>query len=348
MDTMKALVYHGPGDVRLETRPVPTPANGEVLIKVKAVSICGSDLGAYRLPEVSDRWQPPIVLGHEFSGEIVKLGEGVQKYSVGQRVTANPILYCGHCFFCQHGEYNLCPNRYSLGTSIGGIRNDGAMQEFMTLRASALYPLMDGVSFTQGALMEPMAVSQCAAELGDFGTGERTVIIGAGPIGLMILKFLKVAGNKKVFVSDILPGRLEFAKSIGADEVIHGRGDVVSSVMALTEGIGADRIIIAAGAPNIVEQSLQMVRNGGRIVLVALIHHTAQLDLMPIVTRQISLLGSYMFTDEIGMVMEKVAQRKITVDDLVTSKRPLSEGAAAFEELARPDNKEIKVVMTND
>ncbi len=348
MDMMNALVYHGPGKLELETRPVPAPAPGEVLLKIKGVSVCGSDLGAYRLHEISDRWLPPIVLGHEFSGEIARLGDGVQGLTLGQAVTANPILYCGHCYYCRHGQINFCPNRYSLGTSIGGIQHDGAMQDYMTVRASAVIPLLEGVSYKQAALLEPLSVSLCAAQKGDLGEGERTAIIGAGPIGLMIVKFLKASGNKQVFVSDILPSRLEFAKSIGADDVIDGRQDVVARIKELTDGVGVDRVIVAAGVPGVVEQSMQLVRNGGNIVLVALIHQKAQLDLMPITTRQISLLGSYMFTDEMHAVMASVAQKKIAIDDLVTSMRPLSEGAAVFEELSRPDNKEVKVVLTPD
>lgn len=348
MDTMKALIYHGPGQLRLESRPVPAPGEDEILLKVRAVSVCGSDLGAYRLHEISDRWLPPIVLGHEFSGEIAGLGKEVKGFSLGQAVTANPILYCGECYYCRHGMINLCTNRHSIGTSIGGTRQDGAMQEYMTLRASAVIPLSEGVTFQQGALMEPLAVSLCASKNGDLGDGERIAIIGAGPIGMMILKFLKARGNKQVFVSDILPNRLEFAKSTGADEVIDGHQDVAARVKELTGGVGADRIIVAAGVPGVLEQSFQMVRNGGNIVLVALIHQKAQLDLMPIATRQISLLGSYMFTQEIHDVMASVAQGKVIVDDLVTSVRPLSEGAAVFEELSRPDCKDIKVVLTND
>ena len=118
------------------------------------MSVCGSDLGAYRLHEISDRWLPPLVLGHEFAGEIARLGQGVQGLSLGQVVTANPILYCGHCYYCRHGQINFCPNRHSLGTSIGGIRHDGAMQEYMTVRASAVIPLLEGVNVKQGALLE--------------------------------------------------------------------------------------------------------------------------------------------------------------------------------------------------
>ncbi len=343
---MKALVYHGPGDVRLETRPVPAPAPGEVLIKVRAVSICGSDLGAYRLHEISDRWQPPIVLGHEFSGEIAGLGEGVQRLRIGQPVTVNPILYCGRCYYCEHGQINLCPNRFSVGTSIGGVRHDGAMQEYLTVPAQAVIPLNDGMSFKQGALMEPSAVSLSAARMGDMGDHERVAIIGAGPIGLMIMKFLKASGGKQVYLSDIIPGRLEFAKRVGADAVIDGRDDVAARVAGLTGGVGADRVIIAAGAPGVLDQSLQMVRSGGRIILVALIHQKAQADLIPFVTRQISLMGSYMFTHEIRGAMALVTQRQVVIDDLITSEHPLEDGADVFRALGAPESKDIKVLLT--
>lgn len=348
MDTMKALVYYGPHDLRLEKRSIPSPKIGEVLIKVKAVSICGSDLGAYRLDSVSDRWQPPIILGHEFSGEIVALGEGVKNYKIGQAVTANPILPCGECFYCKRGEINLCPNRKSIGTSIGGVRTDGAMREFMTLPASSLYPLIDGVNFIQGALMEPLAVSYTASHLGDFGEDERVAVIGAGPIGLMILKFLKSKSNKEVFVSDVLKLRLDLSKANAADHILNGNRDVVSMVKELTGGVGVDRVIVAAGVPGIFLKCMDMIRNGGRIVLVALIHHNCELPILSVVTRGISILGSYMFTDEIGKVMESVAKKEIVVEDLITSIHPLTDGVDVFNTLCGKDCKEIKVILTND
>ncbi|MDF2839829.1 MAG: theronine dehydrogenase-like Zn-dependent dehydrogenase, partial [Clostridia bacterium] len=223
MSTMKALVYHGPRNVKLEVRQIPTPKKGEVLIKTRAVSICGSDLGAYRLHEVSDRWAPPIVLGHEFAGEIAALGENVTELEIGQRVSANPILYCGKCYYCERGMINLCGNRHSLGTSIGGNASDGALQEYFTIRQEAVIPLDDRVTFKQGALLEPLAVCYCAAKNGSFGEGERVAVIGAGPIGLMIVKFLKAQGTASIIVSDIVDERLKFATKYGADEIINAK-----------------------------------------------------------------------------------------------------------------------------
>ena len=342
---MKALVYYGPYDLRLEERPIPVPGAGEVLIKVRAVSICGSDLGAYKLPQISDRWKPPIVLGHEFSGEIAGLGEGVEGFHKGQSVTANPILYCGECYYCKQGKINLCPNRYSLGTSIGGVAHDGAMQEYLTIRASALYPLEHGITFEQGALMEPLAVSLCAARTGDTGNEESVVVIGAGPIGLMILKLLKASGKKKIIISDILPERLELAKKNGAYKTIDGRNDLVSRVKELTDNIGVNRVLVAAGTPDILNKSFEIVCNGGNIVLVALMHQKIQIDPMQIVSRGISLIGSYMFTDEIKDVMSDVAKKKIIVDDLITGVFPLKDGVGVFQDLCKPDAKNIKVIL---
>jgi threonine dehydrogenase-like Zn-dependent dehydrogenase len=345
---MKALVYYGPGDLRLDDRPEPTPGRDEVLIKMRAVSICGSDLGAYRLPEISPRWEPPIVLGHEFSGEIAGFGEDVKNFKIGQAVTANPILYCGECYYCRNGQFNLCPNRGSLGTSIGGVRHDGAMQEYLTVRARNVFALPQGVSFVQGALAEPLAVTLAAAKIGDWGDGERVLIIGMGPIGQMILKFLKAQGNKKVFVSDVIPIRLQLAGEIGADALINGKEDVAAKINQLTDGIGVDRVIIAAGVPGVIESSFKLVRNGGRIVLVALLHHPAEIDPMQIVGRQISILGSYMFTNEFAEVLKMIAEKKIYVDDLVTSTCPLATGKAQFDALSSVNSKDVKVILTNE
>lgn len=346
MSEMKALVYYGPRNVKLETRDIPTPKPDEVLIKTRAVSICGSDLGAYRLSEVSDRWAPPIVLGHEFSGEIAAVGENVDNLKVGQRVSANPILYCGECYYCKRGMINLCCNRHSLGTSIGGSAADGALQEYFTVRQEAVIPLDDRVTYEQGALLEPLAVCYNAARNGSFGEGERVAIIGAGPIGLMIVKFLKAQGAGTIIVSDIVDGRLNFATKYGADAVINARNESVpDKVLELTEGIGVDRVIIAGGSPTVIDDSLKMVRNGGKIVLVALMHHDFQIDPMKIVGRGISIIGSYMFTTEQKDVMDLIANKQVYVDDIITSKHTFESVENLFDTLCSSDCKDVKVLV---
>lgn len=348
MNTMKALVYHGPRNIKLETRQIPIPKAGEVLIKMHAVAICGSDLGAYLLPEVSERWAPPIVLGHEFSGEIAAMGEGVTGLKVGQRVTANPILYCGECYYCKRGMINLCGNRHSLGTSIGGEASDGALKEYFTIRQEAVIPLDDRVTYEQGALLEPLAVTLCAAKNGSFGEGERVAVIGAGPIGLMIVKFLKALGAEMIIVSDIMDERLKFATKYGADAAINARCEsVVDKVLEMTNGVGVDRVIIAAGTPTVMDDSFKMVRNGGKIVMVALMHNDIHIDPMQIVGRGISIIGSYMFTTEQKDVMELIATKQVYVDDIITSKHPLESGEELFSNLCSGNCKDVKVLVVS-
>lgn len=344
---MKALVYHGPGDMRLEERPIPVPAENEVLVKMHTVSVCGSDLGAYRLKEVSDRWAPPIVLGHEFAGEIAACGEKAKKYAVGTRVAANPILYCGDCFYCKRGDINLCANRNSLGTSIGGKATDGAIQEYFSIREEAVIPLGDNISYEAGALLEPMAVCYNAARDGSFGEGERVVVTGAGPIGLMTVKFLKAMGASRVIVSDIVDARLDYAKKYGADTAVNVKdADLAKAVMDATGGVGADRVIITAGNPSAIPDSFKLVRNGGNIVLVALAHYHVEIDPMQLVARGVSLIGSYMFRWEQLDVLKMMSEGKIHVRDMITSTCPLSESGDLFAKLSSPGCKDVKVLIT--
>lgn len=344
---MKSLVYHGPGNMRLEDRPVPVPGENEVLVRMRAVSVCGSDLGAYRLKEVSDRWTPPIVLGHEFAGDIAACGENAKKYAVGTRVAANPILYCGDCFYCRRGDINLCANRNSLGTSIGGKVTDGAMQEYFAIREDAIIPLDDRISYEEGSLLEPLAVCYTAAAAGSFGEGERVVVTGAGPIGLMTVKLLKAMGASSVIVSDIVAARLECAKRYGADAAVNIKeNDLARTVMDLTGGVGADRVIITAGNPSAIPDSFKLVRNGGNIVLVALAHYHVEIDPMQLVARGVSLIGSYMFRREQLDVMKMLADGKIKVGDIITSTCSLSESQNLFERLSSPDCQDVKVLIT--
>ncbi len=343
---MKALIYHGPGNVRLEERPIPEPGDGEVLVRMRCVSVCGSDLGAYRLPEVSDRWAPPIVLGHEFSGEVAKNGTGAKRYAIGTRVAANPILYCGDCYYCKKGLINLCAKRNSFGTSIGGKRTDGAMQEYFVIREDAIIPLDEGVSFEQGALLEPLAVCYCAANAGRLGENERVAVMGAGPIGLMIVKFLKAMGAT-VIVSDIVDTRLAYAKKYGADYTVNVKaGSLADTVGAVTRDIGVDRVVICAGNPGAIPESFEIVRNGGNIILVALAHYHVEIDPMQIVARGVSLIGSYMFTTEQKDVMRMLAQNELRVEDIITKTIPLLESESIFETLSAPGCEEVKVLIT--
>lgn len=343
-EKMKALVYQGPGVLEVEEREIPEPKRGEVQIKIKKVSICGSDLGAYK--HASDRFAPPLVLGHEFSGDITKIGEGVTTLKEGQRVTVNPMVLCNECYFCKRGEGNLCGNRRSMGTAIGGTQTDGAMREYVTVPDWMVLPIADNVSYEAAALLEPCGVTLACAKKGHTEEEKSVVVLGAGPIGLLIVKFLKALGVETVIVSDIIDKRLEKAKECGADYVINSKKmDVVSEVKRLTDGYGVDRAINAAGE-FLVNQSFQVIKNGGISVLVALAHAKVEIDPMEIVGRGLQFMGSYMFTTEMEEAAQMLADKRLVVEDLITSTYSLENGKAAFDVLNTPDNDEIKVQIT--
>lgn len=348
MESMKAVVFYGTEDMRYETVPKPIPGHGEICIKIKAVSICGSDLEEYR--KSSDRSTPPLIFGHEFSGDVCELGEGALKFQVGQRVTVNPILYCGECFYCKRGLINLCNNRRSVGRTLGvnKVRCDGGMAEYVCVPEFAVLPLVDGVSYNQGALLEPLAVSYCAAKSGGFEKGETVVVVGAGPIGLMIIQYLKAFGAGRIIVTDIVEERLDVGLKCGADVKVNVKDNCIEKILELTEGIGVDRIIIAAGVPSTIQDSIKMVRNGGNIVLVGLIRHNVEINPMDLAGRKISIHGSYMFTTEMKDAMGFIASGEIDIDLIVTSVRSLEDTPQIYKDLISSGNKEVKVILTTE
>jgi threonine dehydrogenase-like Zn-dependent dehydrogenase len=220
------------------------------------------------------------------------------------------------------------------------------MQEYFTIREEAIIPLDEHISYDDGALLEPLAVCYCAAAAGSFGEGERVVVTGAGPIGLLTVKFLKAMGASLIIVSDIVDTRLEYAKKYGANEVVNvGTSDLEKTVKALTDGIGADRVIITAGNQSAIPDSFRLVRNGGNIVLVALAHYHVEIDPMQLVARGVSLIGSYMFRWEQRDVMKMMAEGKIEVSDIITSTCLLAESEGLFAKLSAPDCKDVKVLI---
>jgi threonine dehydrogenase-like Zn-dependent dehydrogenase len=220
------------------------------------------------------------------------------------------------------------------------------MQEYFTIREDAVIKLDDRVSYEDGALLEPLAVCYCAASNGSFGEGERVVVTGAGPIGLLTVKFLKAKGASCIIVSDIVDTRLEYAKKYGADEAVNVKNsDLEKAVKEKTNGIGADRVIITAGNQTAIPEAFKLVRNGGNIVLVALAHYHVEIDPMQIVSRGVSLIGSYMFRREQADVMKMLSEGKVKVSDIITSTCRLSESEDLFAKLSAPDCKDVKVLI---
>ena len=341
---MKALVYHGPGDLKVEEWKTPEPKPGEVRLKLQYTAICGSDLGAYK--KASDRFRPPLILGHEASGIVDMVGEGVTTLKLGQHVCCNPPIYCGKCWYCTHGHYNICPNRLSLGNSVGIDTCHGTFAEYICLPAYTLVPLPENVSLLHGSMMEPLAVGYHAAKNGAFVPGETTAVIGTGPIGLLTILSLRAIGVGKIICSDTSPARLELAKQLGADITVDARQEKLSDVVKeVTGGLGADRTIICTGAAVSLHEAIATTRSCGDVILVGMIQEKVEFCPMDIFGRDINIISSYTFTDEIYEVVEAVSQGKIQLEPMISSIYSLDHGKDAFDALAAPGNSELKVIV---
>lgn len=341
---MKALVYHGPGALEVEEWATPEPKEGEVRLKLQYTAICGSDLGAYKT--ASDRFKPPLILGHEASGVVDMVGPGVTTLQVGQHVCCNPPIYCGKCWYCTHGHYNICPNRLSLGNSVGIDTCHGTLAQYICLPAFTLVPLPENVSLLHGSMMEPLAVGYHAAGNGSFTPGETTVVIGTGPIGLMTILSLRALGAGKIICSDISEARLALAKNLGADITVNAsKEELLSVVKEATGGLGADRSIICAGIPSALQQAIQTTRSCGDVILVGMIQTKVDFYPMDIFGRDINIISSYTFTDEIYDAVRAVSQGKIQLEPIISSIYSLEHGKEAFDALAAPGNAELKVIV---
>lgn len=264
--TMKVAVMEGVGRMGYTRRPVPTPREDEVLVKLEYVGICGSDMHYYESGAIGDYVvKPPFVLGHEPGGTVVEVGSRVTHLKVGDRVALEPGRTCGHCEFCRQGKYNLCPDVVFFATP----PVDGVFQEYVAHEAALCFKLPDNVSTLEGALIEPLAVGFHAANQGGAHAGQTAVVMGAGCIGLVSMMALKAEGVSRIYVVDVMAKRLEKALELGADGVINGAdGDAVEAVRRLTGGAGCDLVIETAGTEITTRQAVHMTKKGAVIVLV--------------------------------------------------------------------------------
>jgi L-iditol 2-dehydrogenase len=330
----------------LEIADVPTPAAGagEVLIRVGACGICGSDVHGY--DGSSGRRIPPIVMGHEAAGRIAAVGAGVTGLAEGDRVTFDSTIYCGACGFCKRGEVNLCDHRQVLGVSCGDYSRAGAFAEFVAVPARVVYKLPESISFAEAAMLEAVAVAIHAVSLAEISAQSTALVVGAGTIGVLILQALRAAGCKRVFVSDVDASRLKLAKELGAADVLSAEGDTVAEILQRTGGVGVDVAMEAVGRDETVNAAIASVRKGGTVVLVGNISPTAPLPLQKVVTRQIRLQGSCASAGEYPQAIALMASGAIRVKPLISAIAPLAEGPQWFERLYAREANLLKVVLT--
>ena len=331
---------------RLEIADVATPSAGagEVLIRVGACGICGSDVHGY--DGSSGRRIPPIVMGHEAAGRIAAVGAGVTGLVEGDRVTFDSTIYCGACGYCRRGEVNLCDNRQVLGVSCGDYSRAGAFAEFVAVPARVVYKLPESISFAEAAMLEAVAVAIHGVWLAKISTESTALVVGAGTIGVLTLQALRAAGCKRVLVSDVDETRLKMAKELGAADVLLAGAEVVAQILQRTGGVGVDVAIEAVGRNDTVNAAIASVRKGGTVVLVGNISPEVTLPLQKVVTRQIRLQGSCASAGEYPEAIKLMASGAIRVKPLITAIAPLAEGPAWFERLYAREPNLLKVVLT--
>jgi L-iditol 2-dehydrogenase len=341
---MKALLLSEYKHLAVADLPTPVPGPGEVLVRVAACGICGSDVHGY--DGSSGRRIPPIVMGHEAAGVVAAVGEGVAAYRAGDRVTFDSTVYCGECEFCRRGEVNLCDQRQVVGVSCGDYRRAGAFAEYVTVPERILYRLSNDLSFSDAAMLEAVSVAIHAVRVAGAKGGETALVIGAGMIGLLILQTAKASGCSRVFVADVDASRLEMARSLGADAVIDSsRESLTTRIQQLTKGRGVDVALEAVGRPEPVTAAIDCTRKGGTVALVGNIAPEVPIPLQKVVTRQIRLQGSCASSGEYPQAMQWMAEGKIKVAPLITAVAPLEEGPAWFARLYAREPNLMKVVL---
>jgi L-iditol 2-dehydrogenase len=341
---MKALLLSQYRHLELTDVPVPAPGRDEVLIRVAACGICGSDVHGY--DGSSGRRIPPIVMGHEAAGTIESLGEAVSSLTENDRVTFDSTIFCGECQPCIRGNINLCDRRQVLGVSCGDYRRAGAFAEFVSVPARIIHRLPENLAFSEAALLEAVAVALHAVSLVPVAQGSTALVVGAGTIGLLLQQALRVAGCSRVFVADVDPTRLELSRDLGATATLPAGTDLTQQILQLTNGIGVDLSVEAVGKTETVNSAIDSVRKGGSVVLVGNISPEVTLPLQKVVTRQIRLQGSCASAGEYPQAIQLVSSGAIQVKPLITAVAPLNEGPRWFERLYAREPNLMKVVLT--
>ena len=336
---MQALLLTEYKNLQLVDMPRPEPGPGEVLLRIEACGICGSDVHGY--DGSSGRRIPPVVMGHEAAGTVAALGAGVTGFTPGDRVTFHSTIFCGQCDYCRRGQLNLCDNRSLFGVSIPEFRRDGAFAEYLVAPAQILYRLPDALSFPQAAMLEAVGVALHAVKVTQLRGGETTLVVGAGMIGLLTLQALRVAGSTRILVADIDPTRLEQARALGAHDTLCLSGP------ALAEEVlrGVDAVLEAVGRNETVAASIDAVRKGGTVTLIGNIDRNVNLPLQKVVTRELRLQGTAAIADEYPRAIELVASGQIQVQPMISAVAPLADGPAWFARLHAHESGLMKLVL---
>lgn len=354
-DEMLAVVARAPKDYRLEKKKTPRAGRGEVVVKIIACGICGSDIHAYHGAssywgnEDMEPWmKAPVTPGHEFFGEVVELGEGsAEKYTIkiGDRVIAEQIIPCNQCKYCIEGDYHLCMvhNMYGFQKDVA----EGGMAEYMKFTGtSKIHRIPENVTVEEAATIEPLSVSIHAVQRANIDFGDFVVVAGAGPIGLFIVQLVHLKTPRKLMVLDINESRLQSAKKLGADLAVNPqKEDAVQKVLGMTGGYGCDVYIEATGNPAGVVQGLNMIRKKGRFIEFSVFSKDTCVDWSIIgEKKELDVLGAHISPNTYPVAIDLFSRKLVKVEGIVTQKYPLREFEEAFRQAEKLDES-VKVLL---
>ncbi len=345
MAMMRVAILHKTQDIRIVEREIPSPAPQEVLIKVKAVGICGSDFQYYKTGICGTyAFTEPFILGHEAAGEIRQIGAEVKGFHIGDRVAIEPGRTCGRCKYCKTGRYNLCPDVVFLAAS----PVDGAFSEYLAMPQHQVFNLPSTVSYEEGAMIEPLSVGIHAISRANLRHGDKIAIFGQGPIGRVTLAVALASGITDIFVSDVSQGRLDLIDE-KVSKINAMNQDPASIILDQTRQEGVDVVFEASGATNAIQQALDVVKRGGKIIQIGVPHDpTIPLPLAKIVDNQIDLLGSFRYANTYPVAISLLEKKQINVKKLITHRFSFDKIKDAFEFMRTSKAPIIKVIINFD
>lgn len=345
--TMQAAVYRGVNDVRLESVPVPQIGAGELLIRVHTCGICGTDLKKIATGSHS----APRIFGHETAGTVAALGEGVSSFKVGDRVVVFHHIPCGDCFYCRNKVFAQCPTYKKVGVTAGYEASGGGFSQYVRVMdwivAKGVVRIPDNISFEQASFIEPVNTCMKGIETLRLNAGETVLVMGQGPIGI-ILAVLARRHGARVITSDLLPQRHTIARTFGLNENIDAStSDTVQTIKDLTEGRGADAVILAVAVNGLIRPAMDATRPGGRVLLFAQTQHgEVTIDPAAVCVDEKSLLGSYSASVDLQEESAQfVLSREMDLEQLVSHRFPLSESIEALQLAAHPKPDSMKIVI---
>ncbi|MER5969212.1 NAD(P)-dependent alcohol dehydrogenase [Streptomyces sp. NPDC002055] len=335
-DGMRAAVLRSPRELVVEERPVPHPGPGQVLVRVEAVGICGSDVHYYEQGRIGDFVvRAPLVLGHEPSGTVVALGPGATRHRPGQLVSIEPGVPCGGCRQCRHGRYNLCPEVSFYATP----PVDGALCEYVAVDEDFAHPVPAGLGADAAALLEPLSVGVWACRKGRVTAGSRVLVTGAGPIGLVAAQTARAFGATEVVVTDIAPHRLDLARELGATGTVDVRGTRLADT-----GFEPDVLLECSGVPAVADEGIRTVGRAGRAVLVGMGGDAIPLPLAHVQNFEIEVTGTFRYANTWPTAIALAASGEVRLDRLATHRYGLEEAERALTAGVR-DRTAIKALV---